>query len=280
MIATPIPRETLLHVVKNLPAAPLILSQLGHLLLDPNSDMTEVIKLLRCDAALTARIIRISNSAYYNTGQRYASIDEALARVGFNEVYRLTGLAAVAQLSDQDLPTYGITGAQLRENALLTALAAEEMAAFTDINPRHAYTTGLLRSIGKIAFDRLARSGSYNGRFGEQAGLGLAEWETGFIGLNNCDAAAVILSEWRFPPATITGIREHYLLAPSQSALAHLVNLAAGAADRAGQPLPGEMRYWEIAPERLEAVGMTAEQVDEAMRRAIEDFGPVRAAVS
>jgi HD-like signal output (HDOD) protein len=280
MIATPIPRETLLHVVKTLPAAPHILLQLGHLLLDPNSDMTEVVKLLRCDTALTARIIRISNSAYYNTGQRYASIDEALARVGFNEVYRLTGLAAIAQLSDQDLPTYGITGVQWRENALLTALAAEELAAFTGINPRHAYTAGLLRSIGKIALDRLARNGSYSGRFGDQEGLGLAEWETGFIGLNNCEAAAVILSEWRFPPATIAAIREHYLISSSQSALAHLLNLAAGAADRAGHSLPGEARYWDITAARLEVVGMTMEQVDEAMRRAIEEFGPVRAAVS
>lgn len=280
MIATPIPRETLLHVVKTLPAAPHILAQLGHLLLDPNSDMDEVIKLLRCDTALTARIIRISNSAYYNTGQRYASLDEALTRVGFNEVYRLTGLAAIAQISDQELTTYGITGAQLRENALLTALVAEALAKATDINPRHAYTAGLLRSIGKIALDRLARSGSYSGRYGDQANLGLAEWETGFIGLSNCDAAAVILSEWRFPALTIAGIRDHYLLVPSQSALAHVVNLSAGSADRGGHPLAGESHYWEVTPERLEAAGVTSEQVDDAMREALEEFGPMRAAVN
>lgn len=280
MIATPIPRETLLHVVKTLPAAPHILSQLGHLLLDPNSDMDEVIKLLRCDTALTARIIRISNSAFYSAGQRNASIDEALARVGFNEVYRLTGLAAVAQISDHDLPTYGFTGAQLRENSLLTALVAEIMAEYTEINPRHAYTAGLLRSIGKIAIDRLARSGSYSGNYANHSHLGLAEWETAFIGLNNCDAAAVILSEWRFPVATVTAIREHYLLAPSQADLTHLLNLASGAADRGGHPLPGESRYWEAPPEKLAAAGLTAEQVEESLRRALEIFGPMRAAVS
>jgi HD-like signal output (HDOD) protein len=280
MIATPIPRETLLHVVKTLPAAPHILSQLGHLLLDPNSDMDEVIKLLRCDTALTARIIRISNSAFYSTGHRNASIDEALARVGFNEVYRLTGLAAVAQISDHDLPTYGITGAQLRENSLLTALIAEIMAEFTNVNPRHAYTAGLLRSIGKIAIDRLACTGSYSGSYANHANLPLAEWETAFMGLNNCDAAAVILSEWRFPAMTVTAIHQHYLLSPSQSDLALLLNLASGAADRGGHPLPGEARYWGVPPANLEAAGLTAEQVDESLRRALEIFGPMRAAVS
>lgn len=280
MIATPIPRETLLHVVKTLPAAPHILSQLGQLLLDPNSDMDEVIRLLRCDTALTARIIRISNSAFYSTGQRNAAIEEALARVGFNEVYRLTGLAAVAQITDHDLATYAVTGAQLRENSLLTALIAEIMAEYTDVNPRHAYTAGLLRSIGKIAIDRLARSGAYSGQYGDHRNLDLAEWETGFIGLNNCDAAAVILSEWRFPVATVNAIREHYLLTPSTADLTHLLNLAAGAADRGGHPFPGEARYWEAPPAKLEAAGLTAEQVDEALRRALEVFGPMRAAVS
>ena len=125
MIAAPFSRETLLNVVKTLPAAPQILAQLGRLLLDINSDLNDITLLLKRDAALTARIIRISNSAIYNTGLPFASLEEALARVGYTEVYRLTGFAAVAQLADQHLPLYGMSGVQLRENALFTALMVE-----------------------------------------------------------------------------------------------------------------------------------------------------------
>ena len=107
MIATPISREMLLHVVKVLPAAPQILAQLGRLLLDMRTDLSDATELLRRDAALTARIIRVANSAVYGTGQPSSSLVEALARVGFKEVYRLTGFAAVAQISDQKLPLYG-----------------------------------------------------------------------------------------------------------------------------------------------------------------------------
>src|SRR4051812_42219647 len=124
MMATSFPRETLLHVVKTLPAAPQILARLGNLLLDANSELDDISSLLKRDAALTARVIRIANSAAYNTGRPYGSLEEALARVGFSEVYRLTGFAAAAQMSDQNLPLYGITGAQLRENSLLRGRAA------------------------------------------------------------------------------------------------------------------------------------------------------------
>lgn len=279
MIATPIPRETLLHVVKTLPAAPRILSELGHLLLDPNSDMGEVTALLRRDTALTARIIRISNSAFYNAGHPYASLDEALARVGYMEVYRLTGFAAVAQVAEVDLFIYGTKGAQLRENSLLTALIMEVLAPLVDIEPRLAYTAGLMRSIGKIALDRLARGNGYSRSQTARAQGPIAEWETNYFGMNNCEVAAVILKEWRFPTVTIGGIRGHYLIDPQPSPLAQLLNLAAGAAERGGHGFPGETDYWSTFPAAVGSIEISAEQVDDSLRQALELFGPVRAAV-
>src|SRR5206468_5353363 len=121
-------REALLHVVKNLPTAPRILAQLGQLLLDPNSDLSDVVELLKHDTGLTARVIRVSNSPVYGGGSRAGSLDEALLRVGFNEVYRLVGLAAVAQMSDDNLRQYGISGIRFRENSLFVAFLVEAMA--------------------------------------------------------------------------------------------------------------------------------------------------------
>ena len=161
MIATPVSREMLLHVVKVLPAAPQILAHLGRLLLDMNSGLSDVTDLLRRDAGLTARIIRVANSPVYNSAEPSTSLIDALARVGFREVYRLTGFAAVAQIADQRLPLYGLSGAQFRENALLTALVMESLAPAAGVDPRLAYTAGLLRSTGCCAttrgWDRSAR---------------------------------------------------------------------------------------------------------------------------
>lgn len=279
MIATPIPRETLLHVAKSIPAAPRILAELGHLLLDPNSDMSEVTALLRRDTSLTARIIRISNSAFYNSGHPYASIEEALARVGYMEVYRLTGFAAVSQVADKPLALYGVSGAQVRENALLSALIAEILGPRMGVDARVAYTAGLLRSIGKIALDGLSR-GTFRAAYSSVAGGPLAAWEINAIGMSNCEAAAVILKEWRFPAETIAGIRDHYLLGREASKLAVLLNAASSAAERGGHPFPGEISYWRPLPLQLEGGELTPEDVDEALQAALEQFGPVRAAVS
>jgi HD-like signal output (HDOD) protein len=211
MIAPTVSREALLHVVKKLPAAPRILAQLGQLLLDPNSDLSDVIGLLKHDSGLTARIIRVSNSAIYGGGSRAACLEDALMRVGFNEVYRLVGLAAVAQISDDNLPSYGISGVRFRENSLFAAFACEALAPLIDVDPRAAYTAGLLRSTGKIALDRLmpgpvyARSYSVLGK-----GRPIDEWENELLGLDNTMAAGIVMEEWRFPPETVGAIRDQY----------------------------------------------------------------------
>ena len=277
MIASPVPRATLLHVVKTMPSAPQILAHIGHLLVAMDVELEDVTGLLKRDPALTARIIRISNSAAYNTGTPFDSIEDALARIGLTEVYRLTGFAAIAQVSDASLVRYGVTGVKLRENSLLTALVMEALARPAGVDPRAAYTAGLLRSIGKIALDRLTQDHAYDGGSGIRGPL--AEWETGFMGLNNCEAAAIILEEWRFSEETLVAIRDHYVPEAGEP-IAALLNLAAGAAERGGHGLPGELGYWTLSDEKYAAAGVTEEQLDEAMHLGLERFGPVRAALS
>ena len=280
MTAHPISREALLNVVKTLPAAPRILSQLGGLLLDVDTDFNDIAKLINRDAALTARIIRVSNSPAYNVGLPYASLEEALARVGFTEVYRLTGFAAMAQIAEQKLPLYGWSSAQVRENSLLTALVMEALVDTSKLDPRMAYTAGLLRSTGKIALDRLAKSALPEMAYDAEGPAGLAEWEMGCMGTTNCDAAAVILEAWRFPAETIASIRDHYLTAKKPaSPLAILLNIAASGAERCGFGLTGETSYLQLTPEKYAAAELTEEVVHEAVLRALETFNDVRAAV-
>ena len=281
MIAPSISREALLHVVKKLPAAPKILAQLGTLLLDPNSDLSDVIELLKHDSALTARIIRVSNSAVYGGAARAASVEEALLRVGFNEVYRLVGLAAVAQISDESLPAYGISGVRFRENSLLTAFIVEALSPMARLDPRAAYTAGLLRSIGKFAVDRLmpgpvyARSYPVTGK-----SRPIDEWEMESIGINNCSAAAVVLEAWQFPAVTINTIRDHYRPGSESQPMSHALNLAAGVADEAGFALPGEGCYWGNPEAKQMLLNIEAADVRDAYTAALAQFERARMAIS
>lgn len=256
----------------------MILSRLGQMVTDLETPLDDIASLLKQDAALTARIMRVANSVVYRIGEPCASLDEAVVRVGFTEIYRLAGFAAAAQIVDRRLALYGVTAAQFRENALLTALIMEQLAGQAGLDQATAYTVGLLRSIGKIALDRWVEPSALERDYDANGNGPLADWETAVVGMNNCEAADIIMKDWLFPAATVDAIRDHYQ--PGEAApMANLLNIAAGAAERCGHGWPGERYYWEPVDAQYAATGIGADDVHDATLVALEKFGPVRAAV-
>ena len=276
MAAVPVSREQLVKSVKDLPSAPQSLARVGEALEDLDSNLDQIAELIRLDGAITVRLIKVANSAAYNTREPFSSLEEALARLGLTQAYRLVGLAAMRQFSDQHLAAYGVTGQMLRENSLLTALTMEFMVSGGQCCPNAAYTAGLLRSTGKIALDRVVK-----GRVLETGWIrgDLLTAERELIGMDSCEATAVAMGEWRFPRKTIEAIRSHYR-PPANDGLANVLNLAAGAAADAGFALPGESPYWEATPEKLEAAGVTESGMRRALEQGLKRFEVVREAIA
>jgi HD-like signal output (HDOD) protein len=264
-------RERILTVARGLPAAPQILAELGELLQDVNTDLDQISDLLRRDAALAARVIRIGNSPAFG-GNALASVEEAVNRVGFGEIFRLVGLATTSRLADRALVSYGIEAEPFRANALYHALAAEALAKETDLDARVAYAAGLMRGVGLIVLDRLIRdSAAAATRYQPETNEGYAAWEGRTVALSNTEVAAVILAEWRFPTDVVEGVRAHYLLGVGRrgSRLAVLLNAAGVITSAAGHALAGEASYWTFSSSHQAELGLD----DAAFARAAEAAG-------
>ncbi|MFT3782530.1 MAG: HDOD domain-containing protein [Nibricoccus sp.] len=270
----------LLALAQQLPASPQILLKLEMLISNLNCTLEEIAVLLRRDATLAARIIRISNGAAYGGETQVASVEDAVARVGFSEVYRLTGLAVAAQLANEDLPFYGHNGQQLRDNTLITALAVEALARRSRIDSRAAYATALLRSMGKLVLDRYVKKHLTPMQHFNRSGVPtLMTWEEKILGCNNTTVAATILEAWHFPPAITEPIKQHYLIEPptgEHTQITHLLNVASGLACDLGFPLPGEANYWELTHEKLEAARLTGVDLHAIGEETVTAFEAMR----
>jgi len=256
---------------------------LQELLQDANNGIDEVARLLRRDTGLTARVVRIANGIVYNKGDPVASLDEALGRVGFNEVYRLAGMASLAQLASFQPRWYPVSAARLRESSLYTALLMEEFALSSGENPRVAFTAGLMRSVGKIALDTTAQRDRAYGQAPPMAPEGLLAWEQQVFGLTNVQVAEAVLRGWRFPADVHVPVRDHYLrrLAVDPMRLAKCLNLAAGLAEKAGFGLPGETGYWPVDQNVFATeIGGNAEDLAAVVARAAARFEKTRAALA
>jgi HD-like signal output (HDOD) protein len=281
-VVKPSPQK-LQQIAQQLPASPQVLALLNDLLVDVNSGLDEIADLLRRDTALAARIIRISNSVAYGSAGGIASIEEAVNRVGFSEVYRLTGLAAVAHMVDRNLSFYGLTAAQLRNNTLIVAFAMDSLAKSAGVDARVAYTAGLMRLVGKLVLDHYAKSVSAPQEHYSRSGLGgLLEWELALFGCTNADADAIVMAAWHFPLSIIEPLRQHYFSQKPTGAHARtacLLNIACGVATELGFGLPGEEKYWECTEAKLELAGLLDHQVRQSAIDASVSFEAIESSL-
>ena len=276
-------RDALLRVARSLPAAPQVMLSICELLQDINTDLDQIAAEIRIDAALAARVVRVSNSVVYGGRGSVSSVEEAVSRVGFSEIVRLVGTAAAAGLVDRELRCYHVSADVLRETLLLHALASEALADATGIEPSTAYIAGLLRGIGMMVLDRYARDRLEAAQmFDPTAFTTYGEWESARFNVTGVQVTTMAMDDWRFPEEIVAAIELH--CHPTRGErdahrIAHILNLAGSISVDHGCALPGEVAHWVRTPEKLAAIGLDEERFALAAERARALFDQQRHAL-
>lgn len=183
--------------IENLHGNMAVLSRLGPLLKDPNSDIGDLSRLIQSDSGLAASIVRISNSSLYGMGQRVGDVPSALSKVGFNQVLRLVGVALSKQVFMRDLEVYGISANDYWSQSYFAGLFLEEIAPRIGIDKDDAYMVGLLHAVGKVVLNELV-SPSEVAVFWDPT-FSSEEWEEIMFGVHYDEAGAELLERWKFP---------------------------------------------------------------------------------
>ncbi len=191
--------EEILDNIQPLPPAPAILPRLLSLLCDANSNPHEIIELVKVDPSLTAQVLRLSNSAYYGAASRAYDLEEAVNRIGFQEVYKLVALVSGNQIFNRAVEALGMARGELWEYSLATAYVMEQMALQLNQDSAVAYTVGLLHSLGKIV---LASQPDLDYaeifQLVEDENISLAEAEAKRWGFTYCEIGSELLRRWYF----------------------------------------------------------------------------------
>lgn len=261
-------RETIITLGNKLAPAASTFSRLRTLLMNPTTEVKDIVQLIRLDPALTFHVVRLSNSVLFGLRDKTDSLDVAVGRVGLGEVFRLVGLAATQQVCQRDLVSYRLSSNRLWENAVATAAAAEVLAPRAGRDAGLAYTAGLLRTVGRVILDGAAFGQVYPG---EAEWPSVAEWEKKTFGITSAEVTTELLNHWRFPAELLDSVRCHYeplADAEASNVGACVLNLACGVAARFGLDLPGEGGDWLPSPAKLTLAGVSESDLEECANRA------------
>jgi HD-like signal output (HDOD) protein len=129
---------------------------------DPLVSIRQVSRLISTEPLVTAKLLRLANSAAQHTGGRaITDVESAIVRLGI-EAARSAALSVAMEqlLRSKDLAVFAELAKELWVHAIKSAAAARVLARnFTRINPDEAMTAGLVHDLG--AFYMLYRAAQY-----------------------------------------------------------------------------------------------------------------------
>jgi HD-like signal output (HDOD) protein len=161
------------------------------------TDAKGLAALLTGDVALSGRVTKLANSAYFGMRGRVASLQLAVTVVGFTTV-RTMATVALADLDDESrLPDdFWLVSTRL-------AVAATQLAPRFGERPADAMCLGVLAQLGSALLHHIDREGYSAILKSEPSFAGRRSKETDRYGVSAVQLTALALEAWSFPPAMI-----------------------------------------------------------------------------
>jgi HD-like signal output (HDOD) protein len=205
--AAPTP-ELLVRRLDDLPPAPKVLHTLQRLIAQPDTTIEKIADVVKLEPGLSARVVRMANSAHFGRGAHVETIVEAIQRVGIVGVQELVTFAVASQLVGRPLAAYGLDAQSLWFRAVACAIAAASLADHGNVERSDAYTAGLMHGLGLLVIDRYAAAEKRRRVFPSSGyPLDFAPAERDWLAFSHADAGAALLELWGFSEAVTAAVR-------------------------------------------------------------------------
>lgn len=274
--------QEMIERVSDLPALPQAGIKLLHLLEDPDGNAEEVVKVVRTDAVLSGKLLRICNSPAFGFRQPVSSVGQAVMAIGFAEVQRLAIALTFGGVMHRPLAGYDIDAEAYWLHSLLVGLGAEALA---EAVPRFrseasaAYTAGLLHDIGKLVLNQTLAPEPVAAirELIETEGRAALDAEREVLGVDHAEVGAGLLEKWKLPACLVEAVRWHhqpeFSPQPTLSVLVHMADCLAHQFGSSPGWGGGAIRMEEAA---IASLGFDAAQHQLALMAVLEQIDKAR----
>lgn len=182
---------------------------------DPNHSLRDIVKIVENDVYVTARLLRVANSAYFSRGHEINTVQRAVMHLGETIVSSIALGASTGDMLTRPLQGYDSEEGGLWAHSLVAAIAARKVALLIDhksVAPDQAYTAAMLMDIGmSILSDHLAgEMDTLVESIDSQTASDFLDAEKGTAGANHADVGTEMARIWNLPPSIASTIEYHH----------------------------------------------------------------------
>ncbi len=217
----------------NLPTLPQVAIEVLALSKDPDASADDLAAVVQNDPVITARLLKIVNSALFGVPRKVSSIRQAVSMLGLRSV-TVTVLTFALVEGLRAAPPRGMDSEAYWRSSISSAVAARLLARALDKSiAEDAFIVGLLSNIGIMAaFQASPDEYAPIVELAHRQRLPLHELEQSSLGVDHAAISAALLRLWGLPESTCAAVAAHHSGAPESSdpAAARLASLARHAA--------------------------------------------------
>ncbi|MDR2351829.1 MAG: HDOD domain-containing protein [Deltaproteobacteria bacterium] len=236
--------------IKNLPTVPGIVAKISRIVENPETSVADVGRLISQDQVLSAKVLRMANSAFFGMSRKISSIPQALIILGFEVVKGLVLTSSVFDMIQKSM-------AGLWEHSIGCAAASGVVATLLGRDDaEEVLVAGLLHDLGKVVLAlNLPEEMKLVRQKVEQENLLFYEAENQILDFDHAEIGQWLAEHWNLPESLAEPMRLHHkpekaVLKPEWTAIVHLADIivrAKGFGNAGDTLVPNvSMAAWEI----------------------------------
>lgn len=203
--------------LERLPPMPAVITRVMELTNDPNCTAQELQKVIGMDEVLSAKVLRLVNSARYGLPRRITTLSHAVILLGFETVRNLAIGAATVRLVLRHGVNSPVNRQRFWEHSLETGLAASTLAKHLRkdlILREEMFLTGLLHDLG-ILFLSQSFPEEYRAVLERCQSLEeVQSVEQELLGITHGEVGAKMVEHWNLPPVFAEVMLHHHAPVP------------------------------------------------------------------
>jgi putative nucleotidyltransferase with HDIG domain len=194
-----------------LPTLPTVVSKMIQLVDNPKTSAVSLARLISTDQALTARILKLANSAYYGFSGEISTVNMAIVVLGFNTVKDMGLSLSVFDVFKKMGQSKNFDISRFWEHSIACGVASRMLTdEYCRRYSAEAFVAGLLHDIGKVVLNQY-----FNKEFNEimelaANGLTLDDAELQVLGTSHARIGAWLAEKWNLPKIISESLLYHH----------------------------------------------------------------------
>jgi putative nucleotidyltransferase with HDIG domain len=200
--------------IAGMPSLPTSVAKVLEVCNNPQTSPADLNHVISLDPVLVGRVLKLINSAYYSLGQQVTSLVRAIIMLGINTVKNLALSSTVMGNLAKNKTPAGLNMEGFWRHSLCVGVAAKAIAKKRGVDLKQLeeyFAAGLLHDIGKIPLNAvLANDYMLTVSSSDRDRLSLVCSEDRILGINHCNAGAMIVNAWKLDGPVGDSIIHHH----------------------------------------------------------------------